>query len=56
MTEYTGEKILNALEDIASTLKRIEQRLNADQQHEVIKGAVSHALLGSKYKTTSQDC
>lgn len=50
------QKKLNALEDIASTLKRIEQTLNADKQHEVIKEAVSHALLGSKYKATSEDC
>ena len=49
-------KMLNTLEDIASTLKRIEQKLDADKQHEVIKDAVSHALLGSKYKTTSKDC
>ena len=48
-------KMLNTLEDIASTLKRIEQKLNADKQHEVIKDAVNHALKGNKKISNPRD-
>lgn len=48
------EKLLNTLKSIDGTLKRIEQSLVAEKQHEVIKEAVSHAVLGEKYNSTSQ--
>lgn len=47
-----AEKLLNTLESIDGTLKRIEQRLDDEKQHELIKEAVSHALLGEKYNST----
>lgn len=49
------KKILNALKDIASTLKCIDRKLNEEKQHEIIKEAVSHALVGEKYNTTPKD-
>lgn len=48
------EKLLNTLKSIDGTLKRIEQSLVAEKQREVIKEAVSHAVLGEKYNSTSQ--
>lgn len=49
------KKLLNTLKSIDGTLKRIEQKLNDEKQHSVIKEAVSHALLGDKYETTPKD-
>lgn len=49
------KKLLNTLKSIDGTLKRIEQKLNDEKQHEVVKEAVSHALLGDKYKPTPKD-
>ena len=49
------KKLLNTLKSIDSTLKRIEQILSAEKQHEVIKEAVSHAMLGEKYNSTPKD-
>lgn len=49
ITETTGLKMLNTLESIDATLKRIEQSLTAEKQHEIIMGAVYHALSGEKY-------
>lgn len=47
--------VLNTLKSIDGTLKRIEQSLNAENQHEVIKDAISHAFIGDKYKSTPKD-
>lgn len=55
ITEETGLKMLNTLENIDATLKRIEQSLTAEKQHETIKSAVSHALLGKRYNPTSKN-
>lgn len=55
LTEITEKEMLKALESIDATLKRIEQSLNAEKQHEVIKGAVTHALSGEKYNSTPKD-
>lgn len=49
------EKLLNTLESIDGTLKRIEQSLAAEKQHEVIKEAVSRAMMGEKYNSTPKD-
>lgn len=49
------EKLLNTLKSIDGTLKRIEQSLVAEKRHEVIKEAVSHAMLGEKYNATPKD-
>lgn len=49
------EKLLKTLESIDGTLKRIEQLLSEEKQHEIIKGAVSHAMLGEKYNSTPKD-
>lgn len=48
-------ELLNTLKSIDGTLKRIEQSLSAEKQHEVIKEAVSHAMLGEKYDSTPKD-
>lgn len=56
ITETTGLKMLNTLESIDATLKRIEQSLTAEKQREIIMGAVSHALLGKRYNPTPKDC
>lgn len=42
------EKILDTLTNIETSLKRIEQSLNAETQSEVIKEAVFQALTGKK--------
>lgn len=55
LSEATGKEMLKALESIDSTLKRIEQSLNAEKQHEIIKGDVAHALSGEKYNSTPKD-
>lgn len=47
------KRVLNTLKSIDGTLKRIEQSLNAENQHEVIKDAISHAFIGDKYKPTA---
>lgn len=47
--------VLNTLKSIDGTLKRIEQSLNAENQHVVIKDAISHAFIGDKYKPTPKD-
>lgn len=44
MTEETGKKMLNTLESIDATLKRIEQN-----QEETFKKAMSSVLYGNKY-------
>lgn len=49
------KKLLNTLKSIDGTLKRIEQKLDDEKQHEVVKEAVSHALLGDKYNPTPKD-
>ena len=49
------KKLLNTLKSIDGTLKRIEQKMDSEKQHEVIKEAVSHALLGEKYNATPKD-
>ena len=49
------EKLLNTLKSIDGTLKRIEQSLLAENQHIVIKEAVSHAMMGEKYDSTPKD-
>lgn len=49
------KKLLNTLKSIDDTLKRIEQKIKPEKQHEVIREAVSHALLGEKYGTTPKD-
>lgn len=54
MDKQDERKLLNTLRSIDGTLKRIEQALAAEKQHEVIKEAVSHAMLGEKYNSTSQ--
>lgn len=43
------KEMLNTLEDIASTLKCIEQQLSTENQHKVIKDSVQHALVGEKF-------
>lgn len=53
MDKQDERKLLNTLKSIDGTLKRIEQILSADKQHEVIKEAVSHAMLGEKYNSTN---
>lgn len=50
------KKLLNTLKSIDGTLKRIEQSLLAENQHIVIKEAVSHAMMGEKYDSTPKDC
>ena len=52
ITGETGTKMLNTLESIDGTLKRIEQSLTAEKQHEIISEAVSHSLLGERYNPT----
>lgn len=56
ITEETGLKMLNTLENIDGTLKRIEQSFTAEKQHEIIMGAISHAVLGGRYNPTPKDC
>lgn len=55
MDKQDERKLLNTLKSINSTLKRIEQSLAAEKQHEAIKEAVSHAMLGEKYNSTPKD-
>lgn len=40
------KELLKTLKSIDSTLKRIEQSLSEENQHDVIKDAVSHAMKG----------
>lgn len=49
------KEMLNTLKSIDGTLKRIEQSLNAENQHVVIKDAITHAFIGDKYKPTPKD-
>lgn len=49
------KKMLNTLLSIDGTLKRIEQMIVAEKQHEIIKEAVSHAILGDRYNSTPKD-
>lgn len=54
--EYRKEiELLDTLKSIDGTLKRIEQLLSAENQHEVIKNAVSHTMLGEKYNSTPKE-
>lgn len=55
MDKQEERKLLNTLKSIDGTLKSIEQSLAAEKQHEVIKEAVSHAVLGEKYNSTPKD-
>lgn len=55
MEKQDERKLLNALKSIDGALKRIEQSLATEKQHEVIKEAVSHAILGDRYNSTPKD-
>lgn len=55
MDKQDERRLLNTLKSIDGTLKRIEQSLVAEKQHEVIKEAVSHAMFGEKYNYTPKD-
>lgn len=55
MDKQEERKLLNTLKSIDGTLKRIEQSLVTENQHEVIKEAVSHAMLGEKYDSTPKE-
>lgn len=55
MDKQDERKLLNTLKSIDGTLKRIEQSLATEKQHEVIKEAVSHAMLGDRYNSTPKD-
>lgn len=62
MFQSTGLMILdtigeqqNTLQSIERTLQRIDQLLSAEKQEEYIYNAVSHAMLGNKYKPTLKD-
>lgn len=55
MDKQDERKLLNTLKGIDGTLKRIEQSLTAEKRHEVIKEAVSHAMMGEKYNSTPKD-
>lgn len=48
-------EMLNTLKSIDGTLKRIEQSVSEEKQHEVIKEAVSHAMVGERYEPTPKD-
>lgn len=50
MKEQDEKKLLNTLKSIDGTLKRIEQLIKPEKQHEVMKEAVSHAMSGEEYK------
>ena len=54
-TQEKNLNLLNTLKSIDNTLKSIEQKMDEEKQHEVIKEAVSHALLGDKYNSTPKD-
>lgn len=56
MEKQGEEKLLTTLKSIDGTLKRIEQLLSTENQHSVIKEAVSHAMMGEKYDSTPKDC
>lgn len=49
------KEMLNTLNSIDGTLKRIEQSVSEEKQHEVIKEAVSHAMVGERYEPTPKD-
>ena len=49
------KKLLNTLKSIDGTLKRIEQLLAAESQHEIIKDAVSHVMMGEKFNSPQKD-
>ncbi len=62
MFQSTGLMILdmleeqqNTLQNIECILQRIEQLFSAEKQEECIYNAVSHAMMGNKYKTTPKD-
>lgn len=56
MEKQDKKKLLNTLKSIDGTLERIEQSLLAENQHIVIKEAVSHVMMGDKYDSTPKDC
>lgn len=47
------KEMLNTLKSIDGTLKRIEQSVSEEKQHEVIKEAVSHAMVGERFEIKS---
>ena len=49
------EKLLNTLESIDGTLKRIEQSFAAEKQKEIIMSAVSQAMMGEKRNSTPKE-
>ena len=49
------KEMLNTLKSIDGTLKRIEQSVSEEKQHEVIKEAVCHAMVGERYEPTPKD-
>lgn len=55
MEKQDERKLLTTLKSIDGTLKRIEQLLAADNQHEIIKDAVSHAMMGEKFNSPQKD-
>lgn len=55
MDKQDERKLLNTLKSIDGTLKRIEQSIAAEKQHEVIQEAVSQAMMGKKYNSTPKD-
>ena len=56
MEKQDEKKLLITLKSIDGTLKRIEQLLVADNQNEVIKDAVSRAMMGDKINSLQKDC
>ena len=46
---------MRILKEMLNTLKRIEQSVSEEKQHEVIKEAVSHAMVGERYEPTPKD-
>lgn len=55
MDKQDEKKLLSMLKSIDGTLKHIEQLLPIEKQREVIKEAVSHAMLGEKNNSTPKD-
>ena len=53
--EEVEKELLNTLKSIDATLKRIEQRLSCEKQHEIVKDAISHALLGDRFNSAPLD-
>lgn len=52
MEKQDEKKLLNTLKSIDNTMKRIEQLITPEKQREVIKEAVSGAMLGEKNNST----